>query len=154
MKTRAYWKLGLALSLAILPLAGGCVQQASSLSENRVAMIDSEAGSDAAVQTPGDAESVAADENLAATVESPQSNVSDAAVIPISTQKPLPATLHPSGPLAEVLKLADSGVDENVLLAFITNSESTFNLNADEIIYLNDLGISSKVIGAIMQRDR
>src|SRR2546426_12607089 len=98
MKTRAYWKLGLVLSLAILPLAGGCVQQASSLSENTVAMIDSEAGLDAAVQTPGDAESVSADENLAATGGRPPNTVSDAAVITISTQKPLPATLHPRGP--------------------------------------------------------
>ena len=56
--------------------------------------------------------------------------------------------------MAEVLKLADAGVDESVMLAFITNSASTFNLGAEEIIYLNDIGVPSAVVAAMIQRDQ
>ena len=43
--------------------------------------------------------------------------------------------------MAGVIQLADSGVEEGVLLAYVNNSISTFNLGSDEIIYLKDLGV-------------
>jgi hypothetical protein len=45
-------------------------------------------------------------------------------------------------------------VDEGVMLAFVTNSISTFNLGAEEIIYLNDIGVPSAVVTAMIQRDQ
>ena len=62
--------------------------------------------------------------------------------------------MKPTAPVAEVLKLADSGVEESVMLAFVTNSTSTFNLGAEEIIYLNDIGVPSAVVTAMIQRDQ
>ena len=56
--------------------------------------------------------------------------------------------------MAEVIKLTQSGVDESVLLAFVANSTSTFNLGSDEIIYLNDLGVPDGVVAAMIQRDQ
>ncbi len=53
----------------------------------------------------------------------------------------------------EIVKLAQSGIEEPVMLAFIDNSGS-FELGADQIVYLNDIGISASVVGAMLQHDR
>ena len=78
---------------------------------------------------------------------------SDAPARVISGEKPVPATIRPSSPVAEVIKLANSGLNEAVMLAFVTNSTRTFNLGADEIIYLNDVGVPGSVVTAMIQRD-
>ena len=54
---------------------------------------------------------------------------------------------------AEVIRLAQSGVTEEVLLAYVQNSTALFNLSADQILYLKDLGISSEVTTAMLNRD-
>jgi hypothetical protein len=41
-----------------------------------------------------------------------------------------------------------------VMLAFVTNSTQTFNLSAEDIIYLNDLGVPGAVVTAMIQRDQ
>jgi hypothetical protein len=56
--------------------------------------------------------------------------------------------------VGDLVKLANAGVDSAVLLAFATNSASFFNLNAEEIIYLKDLGVPSPVVMAILQHDQ
>jgi hypothetical protein len=56
--------------------------------------------------------------------------------------------------VGDLIKLANAGVESSVLLAFATNSASLFNLNAEEIIYLNDLGVSSAVVTAILRHDQ
>ena len=37
---------------------------------------------------------------------------------------------------------------------YISNSGSTFNLDADKIIYLNDVGVPKDLVNAMMQRDQ
>jgi hypothetical protein len=71
------------------------------------------------------------------------------------TNEELPAAVQTnfSPSVAEVVKLADSGMEESVLLNYIHNSPATFQLSADEIIYLRDLGISSPVISAMLQHE-
>ena len=54
---------------------------------------------------------------------------------------------------SEIVKLAESGIDEDVILSFIENS-GTFNLSADQIVYLNDLGLSSELITAMLRHDQ
>jgi hypothetical protein len=78
----------------------------------------------------------------------------DAPATLVSEEKPLPANVKATGPVAEVIKLANSGLDESVMLAFATNSTQTFNLTAEEIIYLKDIGVSGSVVTAMMQRDQ
>jgi hypothetical protein len=46
----------------------------------------------------------------------------------------------------DLIKMARSGVDEEVLSAYIDASPDTYDLSADEIITLKDLGVPSKVI--------
>ena len=55
--------------------------------------------------------------------------------------------------LAEVVKLAQAGVSEEVMLAYVDKYTGSFNVGADQILYLNDLGVSSTVITAMLKRD-
>jgi hypothetical protein len=48
--------------------------------------------------------------------------------------------------------MAQAGIDDNVLLTYV-DSAGTFNLGADEIVYLRDLGVSSQVMVAMIQHD-
>jgi hypothetical protein len=64
----------------------------------------------------------------------------------------LPANLRFSYWTTEVIKLARAGIDDDVLLPFI-DSVGTFNLSADEIIYLSDIGVSRQVMASMIQHD-
>ena len=66
----------------------------------------------------------------------------------------LPPNIYPSSPLAQVIKLTQAGVSEDVIMAYVTNSGSTFNLDPDKIIYLKDIGAPDNLVTAMMQRDQ
>ena len=134
MKSRIYWGWSLGLALAVLAFSGGQAQE----------FLPTNAGAAPAAPEPAPA---LADEPAA-------DDVVNAPVQPISTAKPLPPSIRPTPAAAEVIKLADSGVDESVVLGFVRNSASTFNLGAEEIIYLNDIGVPSAVVTAMIQRDQ
>ena len=70
-----------------------------------------------------------------------------------SVQAPATAAAPISPNASEVVKLAGSGVGEDVVLAFIQNSQSMFNLTADNVLYLRDLGVSQSVITAMLNHD-
>jgi hypothetical protein len=61
----------------------------------------------------------------------------------------LPAGLSPG--LAEIVRLAQAHVSEEIILAYIQNSGETYFPTADEVLYLSDLGLSQKVIGALFK---
>ena len=54
-------------------------------------------------------------------------------------------------PLAEVVRLAESGVSDEVVLAYIQRSPSLQPLTADQILYLRDLGISAQILTALIE---
>jgi hypothetical protein len=58
-----------------------------------------------------------------------------------------------SAAAAEVIRLAGSGVGEDVVLAYIQNSRATFSLSVDDVLYLKDVGLSSAVISAMLNHD-
>ncbi len=66
---------------------------------------------------------------------------------------PTPPDVKLSPGAAEIAKLAQAGLGEDVMLAYISNVNSTFNLGSDQIVYLNDLGVSGTVVKAMIQRD-
>jgi Family of unknown function (DUF6600) len=148
MKSGHYWTWSLGLALAVLADAGGFQQE--SLSQP----LNTTPGAEAAAAAPAPAAPEPAAPGSPVAEPAVADDTVDAAAQPISTTKPLPPGVRPTGPVAEVLRLADSGVEEGVILAYVTNSTSTFNLGAEEIIYLNDLGVPSEVITAMMQRDQ
>jgi hypothetical protein len=65
----------------------------------------------------------------------------------------VPDTVKISPALEELAKLVQAGVAEEVILAYITNSTQPFNLGSDQIVYLNDLGISNTLLTAAIQHD-
>ncbi len=66
----------------------------------------------------------------------------------------LPGGILPDSPLAQVIKLVKAGVDVGIIQTFITNSASTFNLDADKIIALKDVGAPNDLAPLMMQHDR
>ena len=54
----------------------------------------------------------------------------------------------------EIERLTQAGVEETVVLSYINNSAGTFNLTADQIISLKNLGVSPQVISAMIEHDR
>jgi len=48
--------------------------------------------------------------------------------------------------------MAQNGISEEIMLSFI-DSAGTFNMGADQIIYLHDLGVSNEVITAMILHD-
>lgn len=137
------WLPGLALSL--LPVLNGCSPATSSPPAN-----DTAAAAQELFPTNQPAET--ADELVADAA--PQTDVSAAPFHPLAADTNLPATIRRIGPVADVIKLANAGLDQGVMLAFITNSPIAFNLTPDEIIYLNDLGVAPGVVQAMLQRDQ
>ena len=145
MNSRSHWRLG--LIVAALLFGGASLQQGSSQSTNTPPPA-LEPTVNAEAPTPA-----TANEEAAVKEQADEAKLADAVIKPISTEKPLPASIKPTGPLAEVIKLVDSGVDESVLMAYVTNSTHPFNLGVEEIIYLNDIGVPGSVVTAMIQRD-
>src|SRR5262245_5314889 len=68
-------------------------------------------------------------------------------------QVPPPGAANISPNAAEVVKLASSGVGDDVVLAYVQNSQTPFDLTADNVLYLRDLGVSQPVITAMLNHD-
>jgi hypothetical protein len=60
-------------------------------------------------------------------------------------------TLSPA--VQEVIKMAQAGIHDEVILTYVENAKHGFNLNSDGIVYLNDLGLGASVVTAMIQRD-
>ncbi|HVM46596.1 MAG TPA: DUF6600 domain-containing protein [Candidatus Acidoferrum sp.] len=76
------------------------------------------------------------------------------AVLPFSSmyaQAPAAPNLSPAA--AEVARLAGAGTSEDVVLAFVQNSQAPFNLTADHVLYLKDVGVPSAVVAAMLNHD-
>src|SRR5688572_31331002 len=65
----------------------------------------------------------------------------------------MPEALQVTPALAEVIKLIQAGVGEDVLMAYITNSTDVFSVGSNEILYLHDLGAPPTVITTLIQTD-
>jgi len=138
MKPRSLTNLSLVLALSALPFVGGCTQSNATNAEPDLTNVPP-----AAIISAGDNSDGAAPTEPAATVT------------PIPRAEPvLPPNILPATPLAEVIKLAQAGLDENVMLSFITNSIKPFDLDSEEIVYLNDIGVPSSVITSMLQHDQ
>lgn len=64
----------------------------------------------------------------------------------------LPENLKLSKGVQEIVKMAQAGVSEAVLLAFVEKSDDSFEIGAEEILYLNDIGVAQTVIAAMMNK--
>src|SRR6185369_2792828 len=78
----------------------------------------------------------------------------EAADVPAQVQSsaPVPTDLSPAA--AEVVRLAESGVGDEVVVSYIQNSRAGFSLTADHILYLKDLGVAPETITAMLNHDK
>ena len=140
------WSLGLAL--AALPLAGGCDQETAESAPVPVSVAsnDSVASSETAVDTAA-ITNVPAPEMTEMQLETAPGRI-------VSVAQPSAATSHLSSPSTEIVKLAQAGLDEGVMLTYVTNSPHVFNLSSDDLVYLNDIGVPSSVVTAMIVHDQ
>ena len=68
----------------------------------------------------------------------------------------LPATNSPalSYGVPQILQLAQAKVTDDTIVAYIHNSGNSYGLNADQIIYLKQQGISENVIIAMLNQPK
>src|SRR3989441_3215331 len=78
-----------------------------------------------------------------------QANDPAPAAQPVPEIVTAPAKLSPG--VEEIVQLAQAGVGDDVLLAYIENSPTSYKLEVDEILYLHDLGISAEVIAGLVR---
>jgi hypothetical protein len=64
-----------------------------------------------------------------------------------------PAQIELSPALSEVVRLAQSGAEESVIVAYIQKAPP-YEIGSDEIIYLQDLGISDAVLKALVEHSQ
>lgn len=62
----------------------------------------------------------------------------------------LPAGFQPSESLREIVKMAQAGVSEDVLLTYIRGAGKAFHPSPEDIIFLNDLGVGEPVLKALI----
>jgi len=146
MKFRILPLCGLLLSLA-LPFAGCSKQEARTSEATPAAEPDS-----AIAMQPIPRETT---DIFAAGDDDPdEDGISEAPVSGIALEQTTPKNLQLNPALAEIVRLSESGVEEEVLQAYVAKAPTSFNLGPEEIIYLNDIGVSSAVVLAMIQHDR
>ena len=134
------WALGLLLVL----LLTGCFSRTASVT-------DAPPTADVQTQTQ-DTATVAESDAAPADTETPaDGGVPEFKLV--SSEITVPATVRLSDAAVEIVKLANAGLDESVMLAFITNSLLVFNLGPEEIIYLTDIGVGAGIIKAMLVHD-
>ncbi len=135
--------------VAVVPLLGGCEQKA--VSETVEARTNG--------VTPADPLALALEQPAPATTNPPPlaepgTNRPVVADHAAAESKPLPPGLAVSPSLGHVVKMANAGVEPGVMLSFITNSAGTFNLGAEQIIFLKDLGLQGEVVTTMILHDQ
>jgi hypothetical protein len=81
-----------------------------------------------------------------------KTNVAEQAEAPVQKVAPKRVALPPGAD--QVADLAQAGVGESVMLEFVKNSNATYDLNVDEIVYLTDLGIPDSVLAAMLRHGK
>jgi hypothetical protein len=79
-------------------------------------------------------------------------SVTNAPAKPVVRIEPVKVVTSPG--LEEVIQLCQANVDESVILAYIERSPIAYNPSAEEIVYLNDIGISPIVVAALLKHGR
>jgi hypothetical protein len=154
--------MALGAGLLSLALCAGCDQPSASAQE-APATSDPKAQVIAAADQPKVADAKPAEAKPAETNPAQPAPASPAPVVaapePGATdtnvaQSPLPAgQLKLTPALADVIKLVQAGVGEEVLMTYVTNSADIFNIGPNEILYLHDLGVPDAVITSLIQQD-
>src|SRR2546423_11824377 len=88
----------------------------------------------------------------AAAITPATANPSAVAVEPVPKIVTAPPRLSPG--VHEIVQLAQAGVGDEVLQAYIENRPTPYKLNVDEFLYLHDLGLSVETIAAMVRHSQ
>lgn len=81
--------------------------------------------------------------------------VKDAGPLALAETNGVPVTVADSrGPISELVRLAKAGVDEEIIIAYVEQFPRFFELDANDIIQLSEIGLSSDVIKAVLDHDK
>ena len=80
----------------------------------------------------------------------PSTTTSPAATVTASPQQTKPVQL--SDGVSEILTLVHGNVGDDIVVSFIENSRKTYNLTANEILYLREQKVSDHVLTAMMNQ--
>lgn len=139
-RTSATWKAGLVLALISAWLPDGRTQTKADPASTSIPNVPSAP----APATPGPA--------LTPRTAPLEFLTPPGGLFNMADEPQLPPGIHLSYWTGEMVKLALAGIDESVMLAFLDDA-GTFNLGADQIIYLSDLGMPNRVVAAMLQHD-
>ncbi|HWC58084.1 MAG TPA: DUF6600 domain-containing protein [Verrucomicrobiae bacterium] len=152
MKASFIQKCSFALALAVAPFLAGCDQDSAG-----AATANDPTNIQAAQAQPASADSTATDTNVItddSVATNADANLENAEGKLISTPETASTNVSNNPQLTDFTKLVQAGVGESVLLAYVTNSPSAFNVSSDDILYLNDLGTPESVISAMLRKDQ
>jgi len=71
---------------------------------------------------------------------------------PASTPATAPETVQLSASVWDVLKLSRAKVSDDITVAYIQKGDRRYNLNASEIVYLRNEGVSDQVLAAMLNQ--
>lgn len=86
----------------------------------------------------------------ASTAVGPGSSAPDSAQ-PAAVNAPVPQLSYG---VAQIVKLAQANVSDDAIMAYIKSSGNSYGLNADQIIYLRQQGVSDAVITTMLNQPR
>jgi hypothetical protein len=88
-----------------------------------------------------------APDSAPAEAPAPAGETNDVAVAAVPAQRPpLPTVVN------EILDLSAAAVGDQVLLEYVKKAQVAYELSADDVLYLKDVGLSDDVIAAIVRR--
>lgn len=162
MKSKFKNLLSVLGGFALVASLTGCETEAEDTAQVPVVTNTVAEATSSAAATNGDAKAAETNPSITAgPMEAGATNVAGSTNGVVNQQATIvnriPATLPPNLKLSkgveEVVKLAQAGVSETVLLLFIEKSTEPFELDAADILYLNDIGISSTVLAGMLNHD-
>ncbi len=100
--------------------------------------------------TRGQTVAVGVETNSSAATSPALAATNQASADPINIIGPTRVSLPPA--LVDVVRMCEAGIKDELVIAYVKNSERAYNLTADQIVYLRDIGISSAVIQALLEQ--
>src|ERR1017187_5976265 len=88
---------------------------------------------------------------FSATTMLAQDSTATATVQPAAVNAPAPQLAYGA---SQILQLAQSKVGDDTIISYIKNSGNSYGLNADQIIYLRQQGVSSAVITTMLNQPK
>jgi hypothetical protein len=155
MKTRNKKLLSVLGAIGLIAPMVGCEADAEETSPS-----GTNASVTAAAAATGEVSGPSASTNVDTVVTAGETNAEDGTNIlnqQTTVVMKIPPTLPPDVTLTkgaqEVVKLLQSGVSETVVLLFIEKTTESFDLDAADIVYLNDIGVPPTVLAAMLNHD-